>query len=382
MNFELTEDQIAIRDLARDFAQNELQPHAARWDIEGVFPPEILPKLAELGFMGLTVPEEYSGAGLDMLSAALVIEEIAKVCGSTALTLCAHNGLGTGHLFAFGSEEQKKKYIPDLATGKKVGAWGLTEPGSGSDAAGMKTRAEKVDGGWIINGSKNFITNGAMADVLVILANTNPEKKQKGITAFMIEKNTPGFTAGKHEDKLGCRASETVPLTFENMKVSDDQVVGKVDHGFIDTLQILDKGRISIGAMALGLGQGALDAATKYAKEREQFGQAISRFQAIQWKIADMATELEAARSLVYRAAWNQSQGKTTNQESAMAKLYASEAASKACNDAIQIHGGYGYIKEYPVGRFMRDVKICEIGEGTSEVQRMVISRNLLNAAA
>ena len=381
MNFELSDDQKAIRQMARDFGEAELKDNAARWDEEGKFPKELISKMGELGFMGLTIPEEYGGSGLDLLSAALVIEEVAKYCGSTALTLAAHNGLGTGHLFSYGSEEQKKKYIPDLASGTKVGAWGLTEPGSGSDAGGMKTRAEKVGSDWVINGSKMFITNGAMAGVIVILAKTNPEKKQKGITAFLIEKGTPGFTAGKHENKLGCRASETVPLTFENMKVSDAQVVGEVDHGFIDTLQILDKGRISIGAMALGLGEAALAASIKYAKEREQFGKPIGTFQAIQWKIANMATELEAARNLVYRAAIKQSRGENTTLESAMAKLYASEAASRACNDAIQIHGGYGYIKEYPVGRYWRDVKLCEIGEGTSEVQRMVISKNILKAA-
>ena len=382
MKFELSEDQKAIQRLARDFAEGELKPRAHEWDENGRFPSEIVPKMAELGFMGLTVPEKYNGAGLDLFSAALVIEEVAKHCGSTALTLASHNGLCSRHIMEFGNEAQREKYLPDLAQGKKLGAWALTEPGSGSDASGMKTRAVADKDGFVINGSKAFITQGSVGDVYLILASTTPEKKQKGITAFVMEKNTPGLTAGKPEDKLGCRASDTAQLSLENIKVKRDQMVGALDFGFIDTLKILDKGRIIIGAMALGLGEAALAASLKYAKEREQFGKPIAEFQAIQWKIANMATELEAARLLIYRAAFKQSKGESTTLESAMAKLYASEAATRACNDAIQIHGGYGYIKEYPVERYWRDAKLCEIGEGTSEVQRMVISRIVLSAAS
>lgn len=378
MKFELSEDHQSIRNLARDFAERELGPYAAKWDEEGIFPREVVPKLASVGFMGLTIPEKYGGAGLDVLSAAIVHEEVARVCGSTALTLAAHNGLCPSHILHFGTEAQRQKYMPDLATGKKIGAWGLTEPGSGSDASGLRTRAVKSGEGFVINGSKAFITHGSVGDVYLILASTDPEKRQKGITAFVIERGTPGLQGQKPEDKLGCRASDTAEVTLENVKVSNDQVVGELNMGFIDTLKILDKGRIIIGAMALGLGQAALDASIKYAKEREQFGKPIADFQAIQWKIANMATEIEAARMLVYRAAVKQGKGERSTMESSMAKLFASEAASRACNEAIQIHGGYGYIKEYPVERYFRDVKLCEIGEGTSEIQRLVISRNLI----
>lgn len=378
MNFELSEDRKSIQKLAREFAETELRPNAARWDVSGEFPFEIIPKMAALGFMGLTCPEKYGGAGLDLVSAALVIEEVAKECGSTALTLASHNGLCQRHILEFGSEDLKKKYLPDLAEGKKLGAWGLTEPGSGSDASGLKTRATAESGGYILNGSKAFITQGSVGDTYVILASTSPEKKQKGITAFVLEKGERGFKPGKPEDKLGCRASDTAQLSFENVKVSKDRVVGEIDRGFIDTLKILDKGRVIIGAMALGLGEAALRAAVKYAKEREQFGKPIASFQAIQWKIANMSTELEAVRLLVYRAAQLHAEGRRATLESSQAKLFASEAAIRACNEAIQIHGGYGYIKDYPVERYWRDAKICEIGEGTSEVQRMVIAKSIL----
>ncbi|MBN8555873.1 MAG: acyl-CoA dehydrogenase family protein [Deltaproteobacteria bacterium] len=380
MNLEFTEDQKAVQRLARDFAEGEVRPRAPKWDASGEFPHDLIPKMAELGFMGLTIPEKYNGAGLDLVSAALVIEEVAKACGSVALTLASHNGLCSRHIFDFGSEDQRKKYLPDLASGKKLGAWALTEPGSGSDASGMRTRAVADKDGFTINGSKAFITQGSVGHTYVILASTSPEKKQKGITAFVMEKATPGLKSGKPEDKLGCRASDTAQLSLENVRVKKDQIVGEMDRGFIDTLKILDKGRIVIGAMALGLGEAALAASVRYAKEREQFGKPISEFQAIQWKIANMATELEAARLLVYRAAFKQAKGEKTTLESAQAKLFASEAAIRACNDAIQIHGGYGYIKEYPVERYWRDAKLCEIGEGTSEVQRMVIAKHILGA--
>ena len=384
MQFEFTEDQRAIQNLARNFAESELKDRAAQWDRTGDFPHDLVPKMAALGFMGLSISEEYGGAGLDMVSATIVIEEVAKCCGSTALTLAAHNGLGSRHLALFGTPEQKSKYLPDLASGKKLVAWGLTEPGSGSDASGMKTRAEatKDGSGFLIHGSKAFITNASVGDVYVVLAKTSPDKKQKGITTFVMERGIPGLTVGKPEDKLGCRASDTASLTFDHVKVTKDQIVGVLDHGFMDTLQILDKGRIIIGALALGLGEAALSASIRYAKEREQFGKPIAEFQAIQWKIANMATELEAARLLVYRAAWKQSKDMQTTLDSSMAKLFASEAAVRACNEAIQIHGGYGYIHDYPVGRYWRDAKLSEIGEGTSEIQRMVIAKKILMSCA
>lgn len=382
MNFELNDHQKAVQNLARDFAEKELRPRAAKWDQEGSFPWEVIPKMSELGFMGLTVPEKYDGAGLDFISAVAVMVEVARVCGSTALTLASHNGLGTRHILEFGTEAQRQKYIPDLAKGKKLAAWGLTEPGSGSDASALRTRAIPHKDGFLLNGSKAFITQGSVGDVYVILASTDPELKQKGITAFIIEKGTPGFSAGKPEDKLGCRGSDTAQLTLENVFVPKENVVGDINRGFIDTLKILDKGRVIIGAMALGLGEAALEASLKYAKEREQFGKPIAEFQGIQWKIANMATDLAAAKLLIYRAAALHQKGERATLESSQAKLFASEAAIRACNEAIQIHGGYGYIKEYPVERYWRDAKLCQIGEGTSEVQRMVIAKNILNAAS
>jgi len=378
MNFELNEDQKAIRDLARQFAESELKPNAHIWDQEKRFPFEIIPKLSELGFMGMGIPEKYGGAGLDLLSCSIIMEEIARHCGSTALTLASHNGLGSKHILEFGSEEQKQKYLPDIAAGKKLSAWALTEPGSGSDASGLRTIAEEKGDHFILNGSKAFITQGSVGDVYVILAKTSAEKKQKGISAFIVEKGMPGFTPGKPEDKLGCRGSDTSTLTLENVKVPRANLIGERDMGFIDTLKILDRGRIIIGSMALGLGRGALEESIRYSKEREQFGKPIADFQAIQWKLANMATELEASRLLLYKACSLLAQGKNINSEASMAKLFASEAGLKACDEAIQIFGGYGYIKEYPVERYWRDCRICTIGEGTSEVQRLVISRNLL----
>ncbi len=378
MNFELSQDHLAIQKLARDFSVEELRPRARRIDDEAIYPFEVIPKMASLGFMGLTLPEKYGGAALDMLSAALVIEEVAKECGSTALTLASHNGLCQKHILEFGSEEQRQRYLPDLASAKKLGAWALTEPGSGSDASGMRTRATESGDGFMLNGSKAFITQGSVGHTYLVLAVTSPEKRQKGISAFIVERGAPGFSSLKPEDKLGCRGSDTAQLSFENVFVSREGLVGEKDRGFIDTLKILDKGRVIIGAMALGLGEAALRASVAYAKEREQFGKRIADFQAIQWKIATMATELAAARLLIYRAAWLHDQKQPAVTESSMAKLYASEAAIRACNEAIQIHGGYGYIKEYHVERYWRDAKLCEIGEGTSEIQRLVISRDIL----
>ena len=378
MDFELSEIHRSVRETARGFAQKEVAPHARAWDEEERFPSEIVPKLGELGFLGIRIPEEYGGSGLDTLAYAIIVEEIARVDGSLALTLASHNGLGSSHIATFGNEAQKKKYLPRLATGEILGAWALTEPGSGSDAAGLSTRAVRDGDDWVIDGTKMFITQGSVGGVCVVLALTTPERKQRGITAFAVEMGTPGFTASKHIEKLGCRSSDTVELTLEGVRVPDSQRIGEIDHGFIDTLQILDRGRISIGAMALGLGEGALGAAVQYAKDRKQFGKPIAEFQAVQWMIADSRAELDAGRMLLWRAAVKADSGERYSKEASMAKLYCSEAASRACNRALQVHGGYGYTREFPVERHLRDAKLCEIGEGTSEVQRMVISRDIL----
>ncbi len=380
MHFELSETHRSIRDTARDFATREVAPHAARWDKEERFPAEIMPALGALGFLGIRIPEDYGGSGLDTLAYAIIVEEIARADGSLALTVASHNGLGSSHLFTFGSETLKRKYVPRLASGEILGAWALTEPGSGSDAAALATRAVRSGDGWIINGTKMFITQGSVGGLCVVLAATSPEKKQRGITAFAVEMGTPGFRASKHLEKMGMRSSDTVELSLEDVYVPDTMRIGEVDGGFIDTLQILDRGRVSIAALALGLGEGALAAALKYAKDRTAFGQPIANFQAIQWMIADARTELDAARLLTYRAAVLADGGQRYSTEASMAKLYASEAASRACNSALQIHGGYGYTREFPVERHLRDAKLCEIGEGTSEVQRMIIARNVLGA--
>lgn len=379
MDFSLSEHHELLRKTVRDFARTEVLPHARKWDEEERFPKEIVPKLAELGLLGIRIPEEYGGSGMDITSYAICVEEIARADGSLALTVASHNGLGTGHILSFGSEALKKKYLSKAATGEWLAAWALTEPGSGSDSAGLRTTARRDGNDWIINGTKMFITQGSVGGFCVVLARTNTDvAKQKGITAFVVEHGTKGFTASKHLEKLGCRSSDTVELTFEDVRVADSQRVGEVDHGFTDTMQILDRGRISIAAMALGLGFGALDMALSYAKDRKQFGKSIAEFQAVQWMLADCKTELDAAQLLTYRAAWLADQGKNFTKEASMAKLFASEAASRACNKALQIHGGYGYTREFHVERHLRDAKICEIGEGTSEVQRMVIAKQLL----
>ncbi|MBI2394379.1 MAG: acyl-CoA dehydrogenase family protein [Deltaproteobacteria bacterium] len=378
MDFELSETHRQLRDVLRDFCEKEVRPKAIAWDKEERFPTEIVPKLAELGLLGIRIPEEYGGAGMDMMSYAISVEELARVDGSLALTVASHNGLGTGHVLAFGNDEQKKKYLPKAASGEWLAAWGLTEPGSGSDASGLRTVARRDGDHWIIDGTKMFITQGSVGGFCVVLAKTAPEKRQKGITAFIVDHGTPGFRASKHLEKLGMRSSDTVELSFEGVRVHDSQRLGEVDRGFIDTLQILDKGRISIAALALGLGRGALELAISYSKDRKQFDKPISDFQAIQWMIADSKTELDAAALLVYRAAWLADQGRPFSREASMAKLYASEAATRVCNRSVQIHGGYGYTREYQVERHLRDAKLCEIGEGTSEVQRMVIARHVL----
>jgi alkylation response protein AidB-like acyl-CoA dehydrogenase len=379
MDFDFSEHHRLLRQSVRDFARAEIAPHAQRWDKEERFPVELVPKLAQIGLLGIRIPEEYGGSGMDTTSYAICVEEVARVDGSIALTVASHNGLGTGHVLSFGSESLKRKYLPKAASGEWLAAWALTEPGSGSDAAALRTTARREGDGWVLDGAKTFITQGSVGGFCVVLARTNPAApKQRGITAFVVDHGTPGFTASKHLLKLGCRASDTAELTLEGVRVPDAQRVGEVDQGFADTMRILDRGRISIAAMAVGLGFGALEMATRYAKERKAFGKAIAEHQAIQWMLADARTELEAAALLTYRVAWLADQGKRHTNEAAMAKLFASEAASRACNSALQVHGGYGYVREYDVERHLRDAKLCEIGEGTSEVQRMVISKHLL----
>ena len=378
MNFDLPESHREIQRSVRDFCVRHVAPHARRWDQEERFPTELIPHLAELGLLGIRIPEAYGGSGLDTLAYAVIVEEIAKFDGSLALTIASHNGLGTGHILRFGNEAQKQKYLPKAVTGEWLAAWALTEPGSGSDAAGMRTTAVRQGDGWVLNGTKMFITQGSVGGFCVVLASTDPSRKQKGITAFVVEHGTPGFRASKHLEKMGMRSSDTVELTFEDCYVSDEQRVGELNQGFIDTLGILDRGRVSIGALALGLGEGALEAGVRYAKDRQQFGKAISEFQAIQWMIADSRTELDAARLLVYRAACLADGGGRYSLEASTAKLFASEVGSRVCNRSLQIHGGYGYTREFPVERHLRDAKLCEIGEGTSEVQRMIIARHVL----
>ena len=379
MDFEFTEQQALLRKSVREFARAEVLPRAQAWDKEERFPKELVPKLAAMGLLGIRIPEEYGGSGMDTTSYAICVEEIARFDGSLALTVASHNGLGTGHILSFGSDEQKRRYLPKAAAGEWLAAWALTEPGSGSDSAGLSTTARRDGDGWVINGTKMFITQGSVGGFCIVLARTNSgAAKQKGITAFIVEHGTTGFTTSKHLLKLGCRSSDTAELTFEDVRVSDAQRLGEIDRGFIDTMQILDRGRISIAAMALGLGYGALEMATTYAKDRKQFGKSIAEFQAVQWMLADSKVELDAASLLTYRAAWLADRGQRHTNEAAMAKLFASEAATRACNKALQVHGGYGYTREFNVERHLRDVKLCEIGEGTSEVQRMVIAKGLL----
>ncbi len=374
----LNENQIIIRDTIRDFADKNIRPVIMDFDESQKFPIEIMRKLGELGFLGIVIPEEYGGAGLGYVEFAMIIEELAKVDPSIALSVAAHNGLCTNHLYMFGNEEQRKKYLPDLTSGKKIGAWGLTESWSGSDAAGLRSYAEKKDGYYILNGSKTFTTHGTVGETAVVMAITDKTKGKKGISAFILEKGMEGFIAGKKENKLGMRASDTTQLSFENCKVPAENLLGNEGEGFIQAMKILEGGRISIAALSVGLAQGALDAAVKYSGERKQFNKLLNEFQAIQFKFADMLTNIEAARLLTLRAAAMKDNGKVNTKEAAMAKLFASEAAEKAANDAVQIFGGYGFIKDYPVEKFYRDVKLLTIGEGTSEIQRLVISRELL----
>ena len=378
MDFQLTEEQLTLQRTVREFCEREVKPNARRWDERAEFPTETVRALGELGVMGMSVPMEYGGVGLDLASAAVVIEEVARYDGSLALTVASHNGLGTGHLLRFGSEELKRRFLPDLASGRKLAAWALTEPGSGSDAAGLRTTAVRKGDAWILNGSKMFITQGTVGDVFVVLALTTPQRRQKGITAFLLEKGARGLQHHALKGKLGMRSSDTAELTLEDVEIPDAQRVGALDEGFLQTLQILDRGRVGIGALGVGIARGALEEARAYAKERKAFGRPIAEFQAIAFSLADMATEIAAARLLVHRAASLADSGERFTREASMAKLFASEAAMRATTKAIQIHGGYGYTRDFPVERYFRDAKLCEIGEGTSEVQRMVIARDVL----
>ena len=378
LDFQLNDEQLQLRKSIREFAEREIAPHVMKWDEASEFPLEVVKELGKMGVLGMIFPVEYGGAGLGYIEYVIAIEELSRVDGSVGIIVAAHNSLCSNHIFLAGTEAQKRKYIPKLATGEFIGAWGLTEPGSGSDAGGARMTAVRKNGGWVLNGNKTFITNGHYADVIVAIAVTDKTAHTHGLSAFVLEKNTKGFRPGKKENKLGLRASDTSELIFEDCWLPDDALLGKEGGGFIDSMRVLDGGRISIAALGLGMAQGAYEAALKYSKQREQFGQAISEFQAIQWKLADMATEIDAARLLTMRAACMKDAGMKTTLESSMAKLYTSEVAVKCANECVQIHGGYGFIKDYPAEKFYRDVKLCTIGEGTSEIQRLVIARQIL----
>jgi alkylation response protein AidB-like acyl-CoA dehydrogenase len=378
MTFDYTEEQVQLRRAVREFAQAEIAPHVMEWDEAQTFPLETVRKLGKLGYMGAVFPESLGGAGLGYIEYAIIIEELSRVDGSVGIIVAAHTSLCSNHIYKMGSDEQRERYIPKLASGEWLGCWSLTEPEAGSDAAGTRTKAIAEDDDWLLNGAKTFTTNAHYADVCVAMAVTDRAAAQHGISAFIVERDTPGFRAGKKENKLGLRASATGEVIFENCRLPGSQLCGKLNEGFVDSLKVLDGGRISIAALSIGMAQGAYDAALKYAKLRKQFGRPISEFQAIQNKLVDMAVDLDAARLLNYRAAWMLDQGRRVTRESSMAKLYASEAAVRIANEAVQIHGGYGFIKDYPVEKFYRDVKLCTIGEGTSEIQRLVIARQLL----
>ncbi|GAB5538632.1 MAG: acyl-CoA dehydrogenase AcdA [Salibacteraceae bacterium] len=378
MNFSQYENQEMIEQMVRDFTEKEIRPKMMEWDESQHFPVDVFKKMGELGMMGVFVPEQYNGAGLGYFEYVTIVKEVARVCGSIGLSVAAHNSLCTNHILMFGNEEQKQKYLPKLATAEHIGAWGLTETGTGSDAGGMNTTAVRDGDDWIINGSKNFITHAISGDVAVVIVRTGEKGDSHGMSAFVIEKGTSGFSGGKKEDKLGMRASETAALFFDNCRVSNDQMLGNEGDGFIQAMKILDGGRISIAALALGIAQGALDCSIQYSKEREQFGKPISQFQAIGFKLADMATEIEAAELLIMQAADLKNRGEKVTKESAYAKYYASEVSVRVSTEAVQIHGGYGYTKEYPAEKFYRDSKLCTIGEGTSEIQKLVISREIL----
>ncbi len=381
MDFRLTDEQIAIQQMVRDFAKKEIEPHIMEYDEKKQFPVEIIRKLGELGLLGIIYPEEYGGAGMGYLEYALIVEELSAVDPSIGLIVAAHNSLGTFHIYNFGSEEQKRKYLPRLTSGESLAAWALTEPGCGSDAKALKTTAVRKGDKWVLNGSKTFITNPNYSDYTVVMARTNPEKGTRGISAFVVEKGTPGFKISKNLNKLGMRASDTAELFFEDCEIPAENILGEEGEGFHQAMATLDGGRISIGAMCVGIARGAYEHALRYSQEREAFGRRIADFQATKFKLADMATEIDAARLLIMRAAWMKDNGLNVNLESAMAKLYASEVAVRTANEAVQIYGGYGFIKEYPVEKFYRDAKLGTIGEGTSEILRLVIARDILKQA-
>jgi alkylation response protein AidB-like acyl-CoA dehydrogenase len=378
MDFRLTDEQRQIQEMVREFALSEIKPHLMEWDEAQHFPTEVFKRAGGLGMLGVTVPEEYGGAGLSYVDYVHVIEELGVVDSGFALSVAAHNSLGTGHIYHAGNDEQKKKWLPKLTSGEWIAAWGLTEPGSGSDASGMCTTAVQDGDEWVLNGTKNFITNATYADISVVLVVTDKSDQKHGITAFAVEMDRPGIRPGKKENKLGMRVSDTAELVMEDCRVPSSNILGKIGYGFIDAMKVLDGGRISIGALAVGIARGAYEAARDYAKQRLAFGKPISEFQAIQFMLADMATEIDASRLLCYRAATIKDAGEKVTQASAMAKLYASEVAVRATEKGVQIFGGYGFIKDFPAEKYYRDVKLCTIGEGTSEIQRMVIARNLL----
>tara|TARA_R110000796_G_scaffold41772_2_gene103339 strand:- start:1713 stop:2876 length:1164 start_codon:yes stop_codon:yes gene_type:complete len=378
MSFDYSETQQMVAASAKEFAEQYIRPHIMEWDEKQFFPVDLFKKAGEMGFMGVLVPEQYGGSGLGYHEYIAIIEEISKVDPSIGLSVAAHNSLCTNHILSFGNEEQKQKWLPKLASAEWIGAWGLTEHNTGSDAGGMNTTAVKDGSNWILNGAKNFITHGKSGDVAVVIVRTGEKGDSHGMTAFVIEKGTPGFSSGKKEDKLGMRASETAELVFDNCIVSDSNRLGEVGNGFIQSMKILDGGRISIGALSLGIAKGAYEAALKYSKERIQFGKPISHFQGVSFKLADMATEIEASELLLHKAAFLKNAGRKMTTLGAMSKMYASEVCVKVANDAVQIHGGYGYTKDFPVEKFYRDAKLCTIGEGTTEIQKVVISKNIL----
>ena len=379
MDFRPTEEQQLLRRTVREFAETEMRPHVMEWDEAQHFPMELLPRLGALGLMGIQFPEQYGGSAMSAVDYCICIEELARVCPAIALSVAAHNGLCTAHIAMFGSDAQKDRYLPRLVRGEVLGAWGLTEPSAGSDAAAMRTVAARQGDCWVINGTKQFITHGSIGAVTVAMVVTDRAKGHRGISAFIVERGTPGMRPGKKENKLGMRASDTSEVVFEDCRVPQAQMLGDEGQGFINTLQVLDAGRIGIAALSVGLAQGAYEAARDYAKERRQFGQPIASFQATQWKLADAATHIESARLLTYRAAYLKDHGQRMTRESAMAKLYASEVAVRMADECVQIHGGYGFVKDYPAEKYFRDVKLLTIGEGTSEIQRLVIARQLLN---
>jgi alkylation response protein AidB-like acyl-CoA dehydrogenase len=380
MDFRLTDEQELLRRSIREFAETEIRPHVMEWDEKQLFPKELIPKLAALGLMGIQFPEEFGGSAMSSVDYCIAIEELARVDPSVCLSVAAHNGLGAAHISMFGTDEQKRKYLTPLARGERLAAWGLTEASSGSDAGAMRTNAVREGDCWVINGTKQFITHGKLGDLIVVMAVTNRAKGSRGISTFIVERGTAGFRAGKKEDKLGMRASETSEVIFENCRVPSSQLLGLEGQGFVNALQVLDAGRIGIAALAVGLAQGAYEAARRYSFERKQFGQPIGTFQAIRAKLVDAAMRIEAARLLTYRAAAMKDQGKRTTLEAAMAKLYSSEIAVRVAEEGVQIHGGYGFVKDYPAEKYFRDVKLTTIGEGTSEIQRLVIARQLLAA--